>query len=150
MKTRIRARRALLATCAVALAVPAAASADPTIARLRVEADGRALSPGVSYVTDTTRIGYGANGSCGNRGGRETYSGPTALGLLADAGLTNHRLRPLQTIRYDIGLFLCGVDRHVARPDFSSYWSNKVNYVSSMVVCSLWLYRVDEVLWLRV
>jgi hypothetical protein len=56
MKARSHALRALLAACVLLIAAPVVAAAAPTVAKLRVEAEGRPLDRGTSYVNDTARV----------------------------------------------------------------------------------------------
>ena len=93
MKHRSRALWAALGVCAVTAAAPAVASAEPTIAKLRVESDDRALSPGVNYVNDTARLAT-APTQCDGSGDPKTVQGPSAIGIVNYAKQTSSLLRP--------------------------------------------------------
>lgn len=144
------ARRLAVSACAIAAlgaALPAAASAKPVLADLRVEAGGKALAPGFSYLTDTTRIVTDTRPACGGSGDRKRIGGPTALGVLIDAVRTRPALRPLGVSdRFDFGLFVCGVGDFLSSDE--AFWLYKVDHVAPEVGGDQRrVRRGDEVLW---
>jgi hypothetical protein len=81
MKRRITALADTLAALVAPAAIPAFATAAPTTANLRVEAAGKALDPGTSYVNDT--IGLRTERTqCSGTGRRHTIEGPSAMGIV--------------------------------------------------------------------
>lgn len=144
----VRALRAPLLACALAALAPAVAAAAPTISSLRVEAGGKALSPGTSYVHDTARIRTSTVSACGGSGKTVTVPGPTALGLVEYARRAEGR--PLSPFRvsdkFDFGLFVCGIGDFVG--DDERFWLYKVNHVAPEVGGGQFTTkRGDEVLW---
>ena len=124
---------AVAAGCALALAVPAPAVAEPVLSELRVEAGGTALSPPIYYATDTARIRTSRGSPCGGSGRSVTLGGPTALGILDDAQEVDRDLRPLQVSdRLRSGLFVCGIGGFL-QSGAERFWVYKVNHVSPEV-----------------
>ena len=146
MKNRSRAFAALLGACAAAAAMPAAASAAPTISKLRVEAGG-ALSPGINYVNDSARLAT-APSQCDGSGQAKTVPGPSAIGLVQYAQQTNSLLRPyFVSDRFDFGLIVCRIG-DVGAFDANQAWLYKVNHKEAQVGADQFqLKRRDEVLW---
>ena len=127
MKSRSRARAAILAVCALLALAPAANAA--TSANLRVEAGGSALDPGTNYRTGTVHVATNTT-KCGGDGPGDsrTLQGPTALGLFKDAGKTNSRLTPfLVSDQYSFGLIVCQAGSYGAF-DANQAWLYKVNH----------------------
>jgi hypothetical protein len=125
----------LAAACAPALllfaSTTAIASAKKVEADLRVVAKGRVLAE-ETLKTGTTSIPTSRKADCfgkgtGGSGRPARISGPTALGLLAQAVTTTRPLRPLLiTDAFDFGLGICGVGGHSATRTES--WYLKVNH----------------------
>ena len=88
-----RALAATVATCGLAAIAPVTAGAAPTVSKLRVEAGGRALDSGTSYVNDTARVST-AKDQCGGTGRSYTAQGPTPAGLVQHARNVRAGLRP--------------------------------------------------------
>lgn len=149
MKTRSRAVGSLVATCALLVALPAAAQAAPTIAKLRVEAGGAPQSSGAYYVTDTTRLATRTR-QCGKDrpGDSRVVSGPSAIGIVDHAQETNARLRPyLVSDTFDFGLIVCRIGDFGAF-DANQAWLYRVNHEEAQVAADQYtLERRDEVLW---
>lgn len=149
MTSRFRALWALIAACALLAAAPAAGSAAPTISKLRVEAEGQALSSGALYVNDTTRIPTRTS-ECGpdRSGDTRTIAGPSALGLVRYAQQTNSLLKPyLVSDTFDFGLIVCRIGQFGAF-NSNQAWLYKVNHKDAMVGGDQFeLSRRDEVLW---
>ena len=148
MNHRSPALGALAAACALALAAPVAAGARPVFSELRVEAEGQAASPGISYVTDTVRLRASTSPACGGSGAAVRLRGPTALGLLDDAQDADRDLRPVQVSdRFGFGLFVCGIDGWLVS-GAQAFWVYKVNHVSPDVGADQRRLRNgDRVLW---
>lgn len=147
MKTRTRALGAALAACVLIGLAPVAASAAPTISKLRVEAGGRALSPGTSYVNGSARL-VTAPSQCEGSGASHTVAGPSAVGIINYAKQTNTRLRPYYiSDKFDFGLIVCRIgDRGAFNPNEA--WLYKVNHASPSVGGEQYaLRRGDQVLW---
>lgn len=145
MKTRI----GTLAVLTTALAcAPAAAQAKSVVSNLRVEAGGKALDGGTSYVNGSARIQTDQRPACGGSGKVASLAGPTALGLLKFALPTNGNLKPLGVSdKFSFGLVVCGIDDSVA---FSTNqnWLYKVDHKSPEVGADQFrLKRGDRVLW---
>ena len=149
MNRRSRALGLLTLACALALALaaPAAATARPVFSELRVEAEGQAPSPGISYATDTVRIRTSTSPACGGSGRRIRVPGPTALGILDSAQEGDRDLRPVQVSdRFAFGLFVCGIDGWLGTAQ--AFWVYKVNHVSPDVgAADRRLRNGDRVLW---
>jgi Domain of unknown function (DUF4430) len=129
------------------VAAPVVAAAAPTVAKLRVEAEGRGLSPGVSYVNDTARLATRSN-QCDGSGRSHTIAGPSAMGIVGYARQTHPRLSPFfGSDTFDFGLIVCRIgDSGAFSP--SEAWLYKVNHVSPDVGGDQYrLRRGDEVLW---
>ena len=112
---KISRRTTLVLSCAgaLALAAPAVASADSVVSKLRVEGpNGSVLDPGTSYSNDTARLraNKGSN-KCNNDGDKVTLRGPNAMGILRHAGEVNGKVAPLFIQQFDIGQFVCGINR---------------------------------------
>ncbi len=147
MKHRSRALWAALGVCAVTAAAPAVASAEPTVAKLRVESDDRALSPGVNYVNDTARLAT-APSQCGGSGQTKTVEGPSAIGLVDYAQETSSLLRPFYVSdKFDFGLIVCRIGDRGAF-NANEAWLYRVDHKSPPVGGDQYrLSRGDEVLW---
>jgi RTX calcium-binding nonapeptide repeat (4 copies) len=125
-------RRLVLAACAASLVAAPAAAADPVISELRVEA-GRAVVPGTSYVTDTTRIRTDTRPGCNGSGATKTVQGPSALGIVKSAARAPS-VRPFSVSdEFDFGLLVCGIGGTFAAADGSSFWLYKVDHKSPEV-----------------
>jgi hypothetical protein len=135
---------------AAASAVLAAgtAHAKPVTAALRVEAAGKALETGNSYVTDTATVKTDTRPACGGTGNTKTISGATAMGLLPSSAAVNPRLRPLGiSDKFSFGLVVCGVGQYVGFGT-ESFWLYKVNHKSPEVGGDQYkLKAADDVLW---
>lgn len=141
-------RLALSACAAVALAAPSSAAA-AELADLHVEANGRALVPGLSFETGTTNIRTSKFGpGCNGTGDRRRLKGATAMGALIDAAAVRPALRPLRiSDEFDFGLLVCGVAKALSS-GAGSFWLYKVNHVSPEVGGDqLEIDSGDEVLW---
>ena len=102
--------------------------------------------------TGTTSIPTSPKATCfgkgtGGDGKAVSIEGPTALGLLAQAGSSNPALRPLLVSdHFSFGLALCGVGRALASGKAS--WYLTVNHKSPRLGGSKVMLRAgDEVLW---
>jgi Ca2+-binding RTX toxin-like protein len=147
MKSRFRALGAALATCGLIAGVPATAAAAPTVAKLRVEAGGKAFDPGTSYVNDTARLAT-APSECGGSGARRTVTGPSAIGLVDYAKRIRQSLRPFYASdKYSFGLIVCRIGAFGAF-SASDAWLYKVNHKAPPVGGDQYpLSRGDQVLW---
>ncbi len=150
MKTRSRALGAALAACALLVAAPGVASAAaPPISKLRVEARGQALDPGVFYVNNTARLAT-TTSECGpdRPGDSRTVSGPSAIGLVDYARQTNRSLVPyLVSDTFDFGLIVCRIGNAGAF-NSNEAWLYKVNHKAAQVGGDQFrLSRGDQVLW---
>jgi hypothetical protein len=139
--------RAALAACVLAVLAAAPASADPVVAKLRVEAGGKALDPGNRYVNDTVTFDTAKTSTCGGSGDSKTLEGPTALGALVQGSDYSRRLRPVEVSdEFPFGLFVCGIGGYSSSP--TQFWGLRVNHAEATVGGDQ--YRVkpnDEVLW---
>ncbi|MFI5028436.1 MAG: hypothetical protein ACHQCF_05580 [Solirubrobacterales bacterium] len=146
----------LAAACALALvlvlwaAVVAAAKSVP--ADLRVVVSGGKVLDEESLSTATTKVPTSPKARCfGNKsrgsGKAAKVSGPTAMGLLAQAAAGTSALRPFYvTDAFSFGLGLCTVGGYSATNRLS--WYLKVNHKGAEVGGdSLKLKPGDEVLW---
>jgi hypothetical protein len=140
-------KRAALAACAVAvLAGPAAAEAVTT--KLRVEAGGKDIGPGLSYVHDSVTYKTSKSEACNGSGESGELNGPTALGLLVQASDFTRGLRPVQiSDEFEFGLLVCGVGGYESSD--TSYWLYKVDHVAPEVGGEQFAIKRshDEVLW---
>jgi RTX calcium-binding nonapeptide repeat (4 copies) len=126
-------RRLVLAACVASLAASPTASAEPVTAELRVEA-GKAVVPGNSYVTDTTRIRTDPRAGCNGSGATKTVQGPSALGIVESAARVAPSVRPFSVSdEFDFGLLVCGIGGSFAAADGSSYWLYKVDHKFAQV-----------------
>ena len=141
--------------CALALclALVVTASASATTATLRVVgkngtvlAEGPVKSKNTTVKTSpkATCLGAGSGGS----GKKVALQGNTALGLLADAALTNKALRPLSlTDHYSFGLGVCGVGKSLGKAGGAS-WYLKVDHKGATKSGNKVKIKAgDEVLW---
>jgi hypothetical protein len=137
---------AAVAVCAFLL-LPAGAAAAPVNASLRVEATGKPLAPGETYVTNSATLATDASPACGGSGKSVHLKGPTALGLLRDASATTPAVRPLQVSdKFDFGLLVCGIGGVVSSD--SAFWLYKVDHVAPEVGADQYALKAgDEVLW---
>ena len=148
----------LLGACLLALsfaAVATAAKSKTVPAQLRVvDSKGRTLADqtqytgkdGVSIRTDPKADCFGAGS--GGSGKKLDVPGATAFGLLADAGPSDRRVRPLSVTDAfpDLGPGLCGVGR-VVSPS-TGFWYLKLNHEASQAGGGQTAVRKgDEVLW---
>ena len=141
-------RRVALSACALAaLAVPSVAEAKQARVDLQVEAAGRTLAAGGSYLTDTASIATDTSPACGGSGAAKTIQGPTALGTLIDGAATTEKLRPLGVSdKFSFGLLVCRIGGVAARDD--AFWLYKVNHRSPEVGADQQPVRTgDDVLW---
>jgi len=147
MKSRSRALGAAFAACAFFAVATSGAGAAPTVAKLRVEAGGRALDPGTRYVNDTARLAT-AKSQCAGSGTARTVAGPSAIGVVNYAKQVNDRLRPFYASdRYSFGLIACRIGEFGAFTA-SDAWLYKVNHKSPSVGGDQYpLARGDQVLW---
>ncbi len=136
-----------------ALCLPSLAGATESgvPARLRVLIPGKVLAE-ETLRTGTTSIPTSSKATCfgkgtGGDGKAVSIEGPTALGLLAQAGSSNPALRPLLVSdHFSFGLALCGVGRALASGKAS--WYLTVNHKSPRLGGSKVMLRAgDEVLW---
>ena len=132
---------------ALLLAGATAAQAAPVTAELRVEAAGKALEPGTSYVTDTAQVQTDKRPACGGSGQTKTLNGATAMGILTNAAPVNPLLRPLGVSdKFSFGLLVCGIGEYVASD--TAFWLYKVDHKSPEVGGDQYaLKQGDEVLW---
>ena len=135
------------AAAAVLAAGTVAAEAKPVVAELRVEAAGKALEPGTSYVTDTATVQTDKRAACGGSGNSKTLSGATAMGVLTNAAPVNPLLRPVGiSDKFSFGLLVCGLGEYVASD--TAFWLYKVDHKSPEVGGDQYkLQPGDEVLW---
>ncbi len=148
MKTRSRALGAALAACALLVAAPGVASAaPPVISKLRVEARGQALSPGVFYVNNTARLATRSS-ECSGTGQTQTVRGPSAIGVVDYAQETNRTLAPyFVSDQFDFGLIVCRIGNAGAF-NSNEAWLYKVNHKEAQVGGDQFkLSRGDQVLW---
>lgn len=132
-----RLRWALVGSIAVTfLFTSAAGAALKTPVDLRVvNADGKTLAEHVQY-TGTTKVETSAKADCfgdgtGGSGEKVRVPGPTALGAVEHASLTQRKLRPLLvTDAFSFGLGLCAIGGDVAPQ--TGYWYLKHNHAGSV------------------
>lgn len=142
-------RRAIpVVAVAATLSAGSVAQAKPVQANLRVEAAGKALDPGTTYATDTTKFKTDTRMSCGGSGQTKTVKGATAMGLLGTAAAKNENLRPLGiSDKFSFSLTVCGVGKYFGF-ESSSYWLYKVNHKAAEVGGDAYkLKKGDQVLW---
>jgi len=131
-----RATLAVLAAVALAIAIPASASAAQTSAELRVLTPTKVLDPGTTYIVDSkvtvpTTPEADCFGPPGGSGAEYTYDEPTALSLLATAARTSGKLKPLAlTDQFGFGLGICGIGGQEASPG-QTFWYLKSNHQES-------------------
>lgn len=146
----------LVAACALALALfvstAAAASAKKVEADLRVVAKGGKVLDEESLKTGPTKIPTSTKATCfgkgtGGSGKPTSTSGPTALGLLAQAATGTKALSPLLiTDSFDFGLGICGVGGYASTTKLS--WYLKVDHKNPELSGELVKLKPgDEVLW---
>jgi hypothetical protein len=148
MKTHSRALWAALAACALLVGAPGVASAaPPVISKLRVEARGQALSPGVFYVNNTARLATRSS-ECSGTGQTQTVRGPSAIGVVDYAQETNRTLAPyFVSDQFDFGLIVCRIGNAGAF-NANEAWLYKVNHKAAQVGGDQFpLSRGDRVLW---
>lgn len=151
MKTIRRTPMVLSCAVAVALCVPAGASADSVVSNLRVEGpDDTALDPGTSYSNDTARLrANNGAGKCNDDGDKVKLLGPNAMGIVDYAGEVNGKVDPLYIQEFDLGRFVCGINKVVGsdEPPFSG-WTYNLNHEQGFDAADdVELERGDEVLW---
>jgi len=147
MKSRFRALAAVSATCALVAVAPTVAGAAPTTAKLRVEAAGRALDAGTSYVNDTATLVTQPD-QCSGSGERRRLAGPSARALIDYGRAANRNLRPFfAPDKYSFGLIVCRVGQYGAFT-LNDAWLYKINHGFAQVGGDQQgLRRGDEVLW---
>lgn len=147
MKSRTRALGAALAACALLVVPGVASAAAPPISKLRVEARGQALSPGVFYVNNTARLATSTS-QCGGSGQTRTVRGPSAIGIVDYAQETNRALAPFfVSDQYSFGLIVCRIGNAGAF-NSNEAWLYKVNHITAQVGADQYkLSRGDQVLW---
>jgi hypothetical protein len=143
------------AACALALilllSTAALAAAKGTEATLRVVAGQKVLAD-KTLRTGTTAVPTSKAATCFGRestgsGKAVRVSGPTPLGLLAQAARSTKSLRPLLiTDAFSFGLGLCAIGGIEAKGE--AFWQLRVNHKSSSVGGdAVKLKRGDEALW---
>jgi Ca2+-binding RTX toxin-like protein len=147
MKSRHRVLAAVVTSCALLPLAPGAATAAPTVAKLRVEAAGRALDAGNSYVNDTAQLAT-APSQCGGSGVRRTVPGPSAIGVVDYAKRVNDRLRPFYASdQFSFALIVCRIGAYGAFTA-NEAWLYKVNHKAPSAGGDQYrLRRGDRVLW---
>ena len=146
----------LVAACALAFALfistAAVASAKKVEADLRVVAKGGKVLDEETLNTGPTKIPTSPKATCfgkgtGGSGKPASASGPTALGLLAQAATGTKALRPLLiTDSFELRSGICGVGGYSATTKLS--WYLKVNHKNPELGGeSVKLKPGDEVLW---
>ena len=146
----------LVAACALAFALfvstAAVASAKKVEADLRVVAKGGKVLDEEALKTGPIKIPTSRKATCfgkgtGGSGKPAATSGPTALGLLAQAATGTKALKPLLvTDSFDFGLGICGVGGFSATTKAS--WYLKVNHRNPELSGELVKLKPgDEVLW---
>lgn len=135
------------AAVAALLAGAVTVQAKPLTAELRVEAAGKALDRGTSYVTDTATVQTDERPACGGSGNTKTISGATAMGILTNAATVNPLVRPVGiSDKFSFGLLVCAIDQYVASD--SAFWLYKVDHKSPEVGGDQYKLRPgDQVLW---
>ena len=145
--SRTRAVLSCALACALLLAVPALASADSKVSKLRVEAGVQALEPGTLYSNDTVRAK--TSGACGKTN-RDSYKlwGHNATGLVANAARADDDLSPFRiSDTFDFALIVCKIGS-VSAFSANQAWLYKVNHEEAQVAGERFeLSRGDEVLW---
>jgi len=143
--------RRLALTClagATAAAIQAApAYAATTTAHLRVVntagttlADQSQVTGDVTIKTDPAATCFGPPGGSGNN---VIVPGPSALGIVRDAGLSL-----LVTDQFGFGLGVCGIGGYGFHQGDSAFWYLKVNHVGAQVGGDKYiLHGGDDVLW---
>jgi hypothetical protein len=117
-----------LAGAAASLLIAASgASAASTVAKLRVEAGGRALDRGASYATGSARVRTSTQ-QCAGKGRSFVLRGPNATGIVDYAREHNGKLQPFfVSDRFDFGLIVCRIG------SFGAFSANEA-----------WLYRLNH------
>ncbi len=146
---------ALAGACVLALSFASAAAAakSKTVpGQIRVVdsngdrlADQTQYTNGIKFKTDPKADCFGPG--TGGSGDKVKVPGPTALGLLADTGISDRDVKPLSvTDSFDFGLGLCGVGDAVS-PE-TGYWYLKRNHVGSQTGGDQTeVSKGDEILW---
>lgn len=144
-RSRTIAVLSLAAACVLTL--PAVASAETVVSKLRVEAGGDALDPGVSYSNGSIRAK--TDDDCGETT-EDSYKleGANASGLIGHAARVNEELSPFRVSdTFDFALIVCRIGEFAAF-DPNQSWLYKVNHEEAQVAGELFeLDRGDEVLW---
>jgi hypothetical protein len=146
----IRRLTALSAACLVCLAsalLAGTASAGTTTANLRVVntagttlADQSQVTGDVTIKTDPGAKCFGGAGGSGNN---VNVPGPSALGIVQDAGLSLS-----VTDQFSFGLGVCGIGGYSFHEGDSAFWYAKVNHVGLQVGGDQYtLHAGDNVLW---
>jgi hypothetical protein len=148
--TRLAAACSLAAIAILAATAHALAATIPADLRV-LSTSGKVLADQRQY-TGTTRVPTSPKAQCFGRGtggsGQPTrLSGPTALGLVADAAESDRDLRPLTiTDHFDFGLGVCGIGGFIARNPKS--WYLKLNHKNPQLGGdNVRLHQGNDVLW---
>lgn len=119
----------------LALMFASVAEAKTTPGNLRVVApNGKTLAEHTQY-TGTAKIKTDRKADCfgsgtGGSGKKVTVTGPTALGIIADAGRVDRDVKPLGiSDAFDFGIALCQIGKFTAPS--TGYWYLKVDHAAS-------------------
>jgi Domain of unknown function (DUF4430) len=147
-KNKLNALGAACLPLLLVLAVFAApAQAGTTTANLRVVNTAGATLANQSQVTGDVTIKTDPGATCfgppGGSGNNVSVPGPSALGIVKDAGLSLS-----VTDQFSFGLEVCGIDGFSFHQGDSAFWYLKVNHVGSQVGGDQYiLHAGDDVLW---
>jgi hypothetical protein len=147
MQARSRPLAVLAIAVVCSIALPALAQARTTHSKLRVEADGKALEPGVNYSNRS--ITSENSNACGDRDSREErLRGANAMGIIGHAARVNDAVAPFKTSdTFDFALIVCRIGSFSAF-DTNQAWLYKVNHeFASVSGDQLEVGRSDDVLW---
>jgi Domain of unknown function (DUF4430) len=141
---------ALSAACLVCLAsalLAGTVSAGTTTANLRVVNSAGTTLADQSQVTGDVTIKTDPNATCfgppGGSGNDASVPGPSALGIVKDAGLNLS-----VTDQFGFGLGVCGIGGYSFRQGDSAFWYVKVNHAGLQVGGDQYtLHAGDNVLW---
>jgi hypothetical protein len=151
-------RARALAAVALSGALALSLALFPDSGRASVGADVRVITTAgntlaqLRQFTDTVSLRTDPNADCfgpgsGGSGRAVTVNGPTALGVVADAAVTEEELRPISvTDKFGFALGICGIGER--RADATHFWYLKVNHKESELGGDRVLVSGgDEVLW---
>ncbi len=129
------------------------ANAGTTTANLRLVNTAGTTLADQSQVTGDVTIKTDPGATCfgppGGSGANVNVPGPSALGIVKDASVSNSALQPLSvTDQFGFGLGVCGIGGSTFNQGDSAFWYLKVNHVGAQVGGDQFLLHAgDNVLW---